>query len=65
MNFLCFQSNEAQEMLRRGITRSGLPPEVHRHLKLCAVLEPMQMIMAQAKINNVSRTCFHTNPEPV
>lgn len=42
-----------QEKLKISITRSGMTQITLNYLKLCAILEPMQILMSSSKSHNV------------
>lgn len=46
--------NETQESLRHGITKSGLPHGALEYLKLCTILEPMQILMRESQTENLT-----------
>lgn len=51
MNML--QDSETQEKLKMSITRTGMTQITLNYLKLCVILEPMQVLMSQSKSHNI------------
>ncbi|KAI1717781.1 LIM-domain binding protein [Ditylenchus destructor] len=47
-------NNTQQEFVKTGVAKSGLPQPVLHYLKMCLILEPMQILMHQSKIQNTS-----------
>jgi hypothetical protein len=54
-------SPEMQDLIRRGVTRMGLPSQVVHYLKMCLIIEPMQPIMSLVKQNMVQVTNYLLN----
>lgn len=52
--WLQLQDSETQEKLKMNITRTGMTQITLNYLKLCVILEPMQVLMSQSKSHNVS-----------
>uniref|UniRef100_A0A0N5AT24 LID domain-containing protein n=1 Tax=Syphacia muris TaxID=451379 RepID=A0A0N5AT24_9BILA len=51
---LQLQDSETQEKMKNSITITGMTSITLNYLKLCAILEPMQILMSQSKIHNLS-----------
>ncbi|VDP14167.1 unnamed protein product [Onchocerca flexuosa] len=47
------QDSETQEKLKMNITRTGMTQITLNYLKLCVILEPMQVLMSQSKSHNI------------
>ncbi|VDM38835.1 unnamed protein product [Toxocara canis] len=47
------QDSETQEKLKMSITRTGMTQITLNYLKLCVILEPMQVLMSQSKSHNI------------
>ncbi|VDK50320.1 unnamed protein product [Anisakis simplex] len=48
------QDSEVQEKLKMSITRTGMTQITLNYLKLCVILEPMQVLMSQSKSHNIA-----------
>uniref|UniRef100_A0A915AH03 LIM interaction domain-containing protein n=2 Tax=Parascaris univalens TaxID=6257 RepID=A0A915AH03_PARUN len=48
------QDSETQEKLKMSITRTGMTQITLNYLKLCVILEPMQVLMSQSKSHNIA-----------
>ncbi|VDK71883.1 unnamed protein product [Litomosoides sigmodontis] len=61
------QDSETQEKLKMNITRTGMTQITLNYLKLCVILEPMQVLMSQSKSHNIppreslKQTLFQTH----
>ena len=48
------QDSETQEKMKNSITITGMTSITLNYLKLCSILEPMQILMSQSKTHNIT-----------